>query len=341
MNLSTMSARQRSEHMARIRGRDTKPEMQICAFLHEAGIAFESFVESLPGTPDIVVASRRVAVFIHGCFWHGSGCRRSKPKVNRDFWEQKFAESIARDRAAAETLRADGWRVFTVWECEARAGRSCRSRLLRALAPDRRLCHNCSCVAAPDYSMCTRCYRLARKVGPVPPRTNRGRDKDTRRRRRRLGLCTTCGMPAGDKYAMCPAHAERARARSVIRPASGSTYKRLAAQGLCRCHEPVKPGSTRCERCLKKLRREAKKRYQRYKEQKRCRRCPLPALPNAGWCADHLAKTRASVKRATVAFIKRRRDAKLCVTCAEPSETYNCPKCRKKITDRAKKKRST
>lgn len=338
MNFADMNPRQRSEHMALIRGRDTKPETQIRAFLREASISFETHVEALPGTPDIVVADRKVVVFVHGCFWHQHGCRRNKPKANRDYWEQKFASSVARDRAAADALRASGWKVLTVWECEARAGRSCRSRLLRALAPERRLCHNCSSVAAPDYSMCARCYRRARKQTPLMPRASRGRDKGMRRRRRRLKLCITCGMPAADKYSMCPAHAELFRERLAKRGFS-STYKKLAEQGLCRCHEPVKPGSTRCEKCLRKLRRDAKKRNQRYKRENRCRRCKLPPLPGLLHCAEHHKKARESARNAMARFIKKRRDAELCVTCKAPSKTYNCPKCRKKIAKRAKKKR--
>lgn len=339
MSLADMTPHQRSEHMALIRGRDTKPEMEIRAFLREASIPFETHVETLPGTPDIVCADRKVIVFVHGCFWHQHGCRRRKPKVNRDYWEQKFAANVARDRAAALALRADGWRVLTVWECEARAGRSCRSRLLRALAPGRRLCHNCSHIAAPDYAMCARCYRRARKQGPLLPRASRGRDKDVRRRRRRLKLCITCGMPAGEKYSMCPAHAAALGHRRGHGGYS-NTYKRLAEQGECRCHAKVRPGAKRCDKCLRKLRRDAKKRNQRYKQENRCRRCPLPPLPGLLHCEDHHKKTRESARKAMARFIKKRRDAEQCVTCKEPSKTYNCAKCREKIAKRAKKRQA-
>lgn len=320
-----------------MRGRDTKPEAQIRDFMREAGVVFEMHVESLPGTPDIVCASAKAVVFVHGCFQHLHGCRRHKSKMNRDYWEAKFAANIARDRAAADVLRADGWRVLTVWECEARAGRNCRDRLLRVFAPDRRVCHDCSTVAAPGYSMCVRCYRRARTGEPAAP-SPRKRDKDPRPRRRRLHLCVSCGMPAGDKYSMCPSHAERLGARRSGR-SYVDEYARLAAEGKCRCHSPVKPGSTRCEKCLRKLRRDAKKRNKRYRDANRCRRCPLPPLPGRIWCEAHQTKVRAEMRETTARFIKKRRDNEQCVKCGKPSKTYNCEQCRKKIAKRVNKKK--
>lgn len=338
--LADMSPKQRSEHMALIRGRDTKPEWHVREFLRELGVAFETHVEALPGTPDVVIVDKKIAVFVHGCFWHQHGCRRQKPKVNKVYWETKFAANIARDRAAADALRADGYRVLVIWECEAKRGRAARGRLLRAVAPSRRLCHDCSNVAIVEYAHCRWCRRRYARArgGAATPREPAGVDERLRKRRRALKLCITCGMPAGDKYAMCPAHAAKAVARRFAYP-SVATYQRLAAEGKCRCHAPVKPGSTRCAKCLRKLNREAKKRNKRYKDAGRCRMCPAPVLPGRIRCAVHNAKARASAIKAVAKFIKKRRDAEQCVTCGASSTTYNCEKCRRKIALRAKKKK--
>ena len=74
----------------------------------------------LPGKPDIVLAGRRLAIFVHGCFWHGHDCPRGArtPKANREYWVQKIERNRARDAVAQATLAAARWRVETVWECE-------------------------------------------------------------------------------------------------------------------------------------------------------------------------------------------------------------------------------
>lgn len=338
MTFATMTPKQRSVHMAKIRGRDTKPEMVIREFLASAKVKFETHAEDLPGTPDIVARDARVVVFVHGCFWHQHGCRRHKPKANRVFWEKKFAANIARDRAAERTLRADGWRVFTVWECQVKK-RPVRQRLLDALAKGRKVCHDCSNVAVAEYVHCRRCRHYYSNT----PRAARVVKDDTsdaamRRRRRSLGLCPRCGMPASDTHAMCPAHAAKARA---VKGNFKSTYQRLAAKGECRCHAPVRPGSTRCEKCLRRMRRDAKKRNQRYKNQGRCRRCPSPAETGKVYCGEHYKKARATNAKALKAFIKRRRDAEACVRCGKSSKTYHCPGCRKKIARKARRRKES
>ena len=109
----------RSRMMAGIRGRNTSPELVLRRKLHMAGLRYRLHGSKLAGRPDIVLAGRRIAVFVHGCFWHRHrGCHWcSTPSSNIDFWSRKFERNIARDRQVVETLLADGWRVAVVWEC--------------------------------------------------------------------------------------------------------------------------------------------------------------------------------------------------------------------------------
>ena len=106
--------------MSGIRGKDTKPELVIRSFLHRAGLRFRLHARTIAGTPDIVLPGRRVAVFVHGCFWHRhAGCSRAtNPKTNVAFWRAKFDENVGRDRRTNRALRRTGWRVITVWECQ-------------------------------------------------------------------------------------------------------------------------------------------------------------------------------------------------------------------------------
>lgn len=108
---------QRSAFMARIRGKDTLPEMTVRRALSRQGVRYRLHVRKLPGTPDIVIAARRIAVQVRGCFWHGHGCLGRTPQTNRRFWAAKIARNRARDARKDRKLRAMGWRVRTVWEC--------------------------------------------------------------------------------------------------------------------------------------------------------------------------------------------------------------------------------
>ncbi len=106
--------------MARVRGRDTKPEMAVRRYLHARGLRFRLHRRGLPGKPDLVFPSRRVAVFVHGCFWHQHpGCRRAKlPQMRADFWRRKLEANVERDAAALAALEAAGWTTLVMWECE-------------------------------------------------------------------------------------------------------------------------------------------------------------------------------------------------------------------------------
>lgn len=107
--------------MAKIRGKDTKPEMLVRRTLWAAGYRYRVHAKDLPGRPDIAFRSRRKAVFVHGCFWHGHpGCPVAHlPKTRPEYWAEKFAKNAARDCANIEALGRLGYAVEVVWECEA------------------------------------------------------------------------------------------------------------------------------------------------------------------------------------------------------------------------------
>jgi len=117
-----VSPEKRSRMMAGIRGKGTKPEMLVRRALFAEGFRFRLHRSDLPGGPDIVLPGRKVAIFVHGCFWHRhAACRFSKlPSSNTDFWSNKLDGNVQRDRRAVEALQSAGWRVLTVWECATR-----------------------------------------------------------------------------------------------------------------------------------------------------------------------------------------------------------------------------
>jgi len=120
--VDTLSTAQRSEQMSKIRGRDTKPEMLIRRMVHAMGYRYRLHRKDLPGHPDLTFSSRRKVVFVHGCFWHrhtDSRCKLARlPKSRLDFWLPKLEANVARDARNEQDLRALGWGVLTVWECE-------------------------------------------------------------------------------------------------------------------------------------------------------------------------------------------------------------------------------
>jgi len=106
--------------MAKISGKETRPEIFVRKFLFAKGFRYRKNVPSLPGKPDIVLRKYRTVVFIHGCFWHGhDDCPRAKlPKTRSTFWRQKIAANSARDKENAKLLMEQGWNVITIWQCE-------------------------------------------------------------------------------------------------------------------------------------------------------------------------------------------------------------------------------
>lgn len=121
--MSILDPEARRALMTRFRGKDTKPEILVRRALHAAGRRFRLHAKDLPGKPDIVLPRDRTVVFVHGCFWHAhEGCAVARvPRSQPDYWRAKFDANRARDRRNAEELERLGWRVVTIWECEARS----------------------------------------------------------------------------------------------------------------------------------------------------------------------------------------------------------------------------
>lgn len=110
----------RSENMARIRGKDTQPEIAVRRALWAAGLRYRLHDKRLPGKPDLVLPRRRLAIFVHGCFWHWhEGCVNFRvPKTRSEWWTVKLARNRARDAETRAKLALLGWRSIVVWECD-------------------------------------------------------------------------------------------------------------------------------------------------------------------------------------------------------------------------------
>ena len=128
MTSNPLPSFERSALMARVRGRDTQPEMFVRRFLHRHGYRFRLHAKDLPGCPDIVFRNRQKVIFVHGCFWHRhEGCKKaSLPKTRASYWRQKLEANRARDVVSVSTLENMGWKVMIVWECEILAKDSSR-----------------------------------------------------------------------------------------------------------------------------------------------------------------------------------------------------------------------
>ncbi|MDP3747948.1 MAG: DNA mismatch endonuclease Vsr [Phenylobacterium sp.] len=126
----------RSAVMRQVKGKGTTPELKVRKALTALGARYRLNRKDLPGSPDIVMPGRRLAIFVHGCFWHGHDCARGSrvPKANRDYWLAKVARNKARDLAAVEALSARGWRVETIWECDLKDDAALQARLVGLLA---------------------------------------------------------------------------------------------------------------------------------------------------------------------------------------------------------------
>ena len=118
-----MTSAQRSAHMAKIRSKNTKPELQLRRALHAVGYRYRLHDPGLPGRPDLVFAGRRKVIFVNGCFWHGHDCPVGSrlPKTNTEFWADKRRRNQERDCAQRLRLTEMGWTYLDVWECEVTA----------------------------------------------------------------------------------------------------------------------------------------------------------------------------------------------------------------------------
>jgi len=128
---------QRSRVMARVKSTNTTPELKVRKVLTRLGARYRLHRKDLPGHPDIVLPGRKLAIFVHGCFWHGHDCARGArvPQQNREYWLSKVGRNKARDATNAEALSAAGWRVETVWECEIKDAAALETRARVFLSP--------------------------------------------------------------------------------------------------------------------------------------------------------------------------------------------------------------
>ncbi|HXQ12574.1 MAG TPA: DNA mismatch endonuclease Vsr [Caulobacteraceae bacterium] len=129
------TAEKRSAVMRQVKDRDTTPERVVRRALWRLGARYRLDRRDLPGRPDIVLAGRRLAIFVHGCFWHGHDCARGArvPKANRAYWTGKIGKNRARDAATRARLEALGWRVEVIWECELKDPAALQARLAAML----------------------------------------------------------------------------------------------------------------------------------------------------------------------------------------------------------------
>jgi DNA mismatch endonuclease (patch repair protein) len=128
---------ERSRIMAAVKSHDTKPEMIVRRIVHRLGYRFRLHRRDLPGTPDIVLLKYRKVINVHGCFWHLHSCAHARraPVNNADYWQSKRSGNAARDRQAVRQLRALGWRVLTVWECQLKDQTAVLKRIAAFLKP--------------------------------------------------------------------------------------------------------------------------------------------------------------------------------------------------------------
>ena len=139
--MDTVTPVQRSAIMRRVKSTHTSLELRVRSMLHRMGLRFRLHAARLPGKPDIVLPRLKLAIFVHGCFWHQHRCKRGNriPASNRPYWEKKLARNVERFAAQRRELRTLGWRVIIIWECEdlekaVRAVMKARSAAARAPA---------------------------------------------------------------------------------------------------------------------------------------------------------------------------------------------------------------
>ncbi|MEW2918271.1 very short patch repair endonuclease [Ruegeria sp. ANG10] len=115
----------RSRIMRSVKNKDTAPEMIVRRFVYSLGYRYRLHRSDLPGKPDLVFGPRRKLIFVNGCFWHGHTCKRGnrQPKNNAHYWREKIQKNRERDASNIEKLRALGWEVLVVWECETKQER--------------------------------------------------------------------------------------------------------------------------------------------------------------------------------------------------------------------------
>lgn len=131
-----LTPERRSWLMSRVASKNTAAEIRVRRVAHACGLRFRLHRRDLPGTPDLIFPGRRIAVFVHGCFWHRhADCRKStNPRSHTEYWTKKFDVNVARDREAVAALEACGWNVHVIWECETKDPKILLQRLTEIFA---------------------------------------------------------------------------------------------------------------------------------------------------------------------------------------------------------------
>lgn len=133
--MDTRSPEQRRRIMQSVGTANTGPEWVVRRLLHASGYRYRLHSKALPGKPDIVFGTRRKAIFVHGCFWHGHGCAKGRaPKSRLDYWGPKLEANKARDSRNEADLRGLGWEILTIWQCETKDEQTLLQRLRNFLA---------------------------------------------------------------------------------------------------------------------------------------------------------------------------------------------------------------
>lgn len=140
--MDTVDVERRSAIMAKVRSRDTGPELTVRRAAHARGLRFRLHRKDLPGKPDLVFAKWRIILFVHGCFWHRhTGCKRASMPTSRvEFWEKKLDRNVARDAEVAAQLTGLGWKIHIIWECEVRKPDRLTNRLDEVFSVNRQRC---------------------------------------------------------------------------------------------------------------------------------------------------------------------------------------------------------
>lgn len=166
--MDRLSEEKRSWLMSQVKPKNTLPEMRVRKAAHALGYRFRLHRRDLPGKPDLVFPRLKLAIFVHGCFWHRHpGCRKaSTPKSNVHYWEEKFERNTDRDAENIHSMRRMGWKVKVIWECETKDPLVLRQIISDAIS-------NCPPTASPAPTAISR-----PAPGPAPPR-----DRDAASRR--------------------------------------------------------------------------------------------------------------------------------------------------------------
>jgi DNA mismatch endonuclease, patch repair protein len=135
--MDNLDSLRRSENMRRIRSKDTKPELVVRKLVRSLGFTgYRIYRKDIPGKPDLAWIGRKLAIFMHGCFWHGHNCKKGirKPKSRIDYWDSKIERNRQRDHTQQAILESLGWKVLVIWECELKNNGEVAARIQRFMS---------------------------------------------------------------------------------------------------------------------------------------------------------------------------------------------------------------